>query len=91
MRQVLHKLFAYAIKHHGFQSRDSRYPNPVARVDRLREPAPQIRFLSLEQIKEQLEILEDKFRICAMTATYIYAGLRREEALWLSMCFWNAA
>jgi hypothetical protein len=29
MRQVLHKLFAYAIKHHGFRSRDNRYPNPV--------------------------------------------------------------
>ena len=84
MRQVLHKLFAYAIKQHGFQSRNSRYPNPVARVDRLREPAPQIRFLSLEQIKEQLEILEDNRRIRAMTATYIYSGLRREEALWLT-------
>jgi len=44
MRQVLHKLFAYAIKHHGFRSRDRRYPNPVTGVDRLREPAPQIRF-----------------------------------------------
>jgi len=50
----------------------------------LREPAPQIRFLSLEQIKEQLEILEDNRRIRAMTATYIYAGIRREEALWLT-------
>ncbi len=84
MRQVLHKLFAYAIKHHGFQSRDSHYLNPVAGVDRLREPAPQIRFLSLEQINEQLEILEDNRRIRAMTATYVYAGLRREEALWLT-------
>ncbi len=84
MRQILHKLFAYAIKHHGFRSRDNRYPNPVTGVDRLQEPAPQIRFLSLEQIKEQLKILEDNPRIHAMTATYIYAGLRREEALWLT-------
>jgi hypothetical protein len=41
MRQILHKLFAYAIKHHGFRSRDRRYPNPVTGVDRLREPAAQ--------------------------------------------------
>ena len=25
MRPVLHRLFAYAIKHHGFRSRDRRY------------------------------------------------------------------
>ena len=84
MRQILHKLFAYAIKHHGFRSRDNRYPNPVTGVDRLQEPAPQIRFLSFEQIEKQLAILKDKPTIYAMTATYIYAGLRREEALWLT-------
>jgi hypothetical protein len=54
MRQILHKFFAYAIRHHGFRSRDRRFPNPVACVDRFREPAPLIRFLSLEQIVEQL-------------------------------------
>ena len=84
MRQILHKLFSYAIKHHGFRSRNGGYPNPVAGVDRLHEPAPQIRFLSLEQIKEQLNVLEDNCRIHAMAVTYIYAGLRREEALWLT-------
>lgn len=83
-RQILHKLFAYAIKHHGFRSRDRRYPNPVAGVDRLREPAPEIRFLSIEQIKEQLRGLEDEWLMHTMVATYIYAGLRREEALWLT-------
>jgi hypothetical protein len=54
MRQILHKLFAYAIKHHGFRSPDRRYSNPVTCVDRLIEPAPEIRFLSFEQITEQL-------------------------------------
>ena len=84
MRQVLHKLFAYAIKHHGFRSRDRRYPNPAAGVDRLREPASQIRFLTLKEIDVQLKAVEDKSVIHALVATYIYAGLRREEALWLT-------
>ncbi len=84
MRETLHRLFAYAIKHHGFRSRDPQYPNPAAGVDRLREPAPQIRFLGLEEIEEQLKALEEHSVIRAMVATYIYAGLRREEAIWLT-------
>ncbi|MBN2136967.1 MAG: tyrosine-type recombinase/integrase, partial [Sedimentisphaerales bacterium] len=84
MRQILHRLFAYAIKHHGFRSRDHRYPNPAAGVERLREPAPQIRFLSLEEIQKQLLALEDHSVIQAAVGIYIYAGLRREEALWLT-------
>jgi hypothetical protein len=40
MRQTLHKLFSYAIKHHGFCPRDPRYPNPVKAVDKKKEPAP---------------------------------------------------
>ena len=84
MRQNLHKLFAYASKHHGFCSRDRRYPNPVSGTDRRREPAPQIRFLSLKQIDQQLKALEEHPTIYAMVATYIYAGLRREAATWLT-------
>jgi integrase len=84
LRQILHKLFAYAIKHHGFRSPDRRYSNPVACVDRLREPAPEITFLSFEQITEQLKALKNHPVIYVMVATYIYAGLRREEALWMT-------
>lgn len=84
MRQTLHRLFSYAIKHHGFRSRDRRYPNPAAGVERIRESAPQITFLQLEQIPEQLKILKDSPVIFAMVAVYIYAGLRREEAIWLT-------
>ncbi|MCC7313785.1 MAG: site-specific integrase [Planctomycetes bacterium] len=83
-REVLHRLFVFAIKHYGYCSRDRRYPNPVAAVERQREPAPQIRFLTLEQIEEELRILENYPVIRALVATYIYAGLRREEALWLT-------
>lgn len=84
MRQTLHKLFSYAIKHHGFRPRDKKYPNPIVGVDRKREPAPQIRFLKPEEIKTQLNVLASTPVIHAMVAAYIYAGLRREEALWLT-------
>jgi integrase len=58
--------------------------NPAAKVKRYREPAPEIRFLTLRQIDQQLELLRDHPVIHAMVATYIYAGLRREEAIWLT-------
>lgn len=83
-RLVLHRLFAYAIKHDGFVSRDRRYPNPAAGVERFKEPAPDIRFLDLAQIDQQLETVRDHPTIHAMVATYIYAGLRRGEAIWLT-------
>ena len=83
-REILHRLFAFAIKHHGFCSRDRRYPNPGAAVERHSEPAPEIRFLKLDEVEEQLHILEDHPALRALVATYIYAGLRREEALWLT-------
>ena len=84
MRQTLHKLFSYAIKHHDFRSRDRRYPNPAAGVERKREPARQIRFLQLDDITAQLGAVRDYPVIHAMVAVYVYAGLRREEATWLT-------
>jgi len=84
MRQTLHKLFSYAIKHHDFKSRDRRYPNPAAGVERKSEPARQIRFLQLDDITAQFEAVRDYSVIHAMVAVYIYAGLRREEATWLT-------
>ncbi|OHB60974.1 MAG: hypothetical protein A2Y12_06335 [Planctomycetes bacterium GWF2_42_9] len=50
----------------------------------MRESAPEITFLSLKDIADQLKICEDKPILHAMVATYIYAGLRREEAMWLT-------
>jgi integrase len=83
-REILHRLFSYAVEHYGYICPDRRYQNPVKGVKRAKEPAPQVRFLSKKQIKTQLEILNDAPTLHAMVATYIYAGLRREEALWLT-------
>jgi integrase len=83
-RQVLHQLFVFATKHFGFCARDRRYPNPAKSLDRRKEPAAEIRFLSLEQIEEQLRVLEAKPVIRTMVAVCIYAGLRREETIRLT-------
>jgi integrase len=80
-REVLHRLFAWAMKERGIKMPGDK--NPVAQVARHKEPAPQIRFLTLEQIDAQLAALKDRPQLQAMVAMYIYAGIRREEALWL--------
>ena len=44
-----------------------------------------IRFLTLPQIKEQLRVLEEYSQLQTMVAVLIFAGLRREELLWLTL------
>lgn len=80
-REVIGKVFNWAMKTDFVRMPLDR--NPVARVARYREPAPEIRFLTLEQIDEQLRVLESHPQLQIMVATLIYAGLRREELLWL--------
>ena len=59
--------------------------NPASAAERFQETAPEIRFLTLAQIDEQLNALENHPQLQAMVATLIYSGLRREELLWLTM------
>ncbi len=83
-REILQVMFNYAAKNWDFISPDRRHPNPAAIVQKRREPPPVIRFLTLDQIAVQLKVLEDHPGIRVLVATYIYAGLRREEGLWLT-------
>jgi len=83
-REILHVMFNYAIRTRNFESPDHRFPNPVAAVQRHHEPPRSIRFLSAEAIADQLSVLEPYPTIRVLVAVYIYAGLRREEALWLT-------
>jgi integrase len=53
-------------------------------VKRYKESAPEIHFLSLAQIDQQLDGLADQLQFQVMVATLIFAGLRREELLWLT-------
>jgi integrase len=85
VREVLHRMFSYAIEHHGYVCPDHRYRNLVEGVRRAQESAPVITWLAKEQICEQLRIFQDSPTLQALVATLIYAGLRREEALWLTV------
>ena len=85
IREVLHRMFSYAIEHYGYVCPDHRYRNPVEGVRRAQESAPLITWLMQEQICEQLVFLRDSPTLKAMVATFIYAGLRREEGLWLTV------
>ena len=86
-REVAAKVFNWAISQDRIRMPGGA--NPAARVQRYREHAPQIRFLTLPQIEEQFDVLRFKPRLSAMVATLIYAGLRREELLWLRVEDWD--
>jgi integrase len=81
-REILTRLFNWAVTQKGV--RLPREKNPAAAVERYREHAPEITFLTLPQIDEQLLALSDDLQMRAMVATLIFAGLRREELLWLT-------
>jgi integrase len=81
-REILSAFFNWAITQRGVRMPDDK--NPAAAVLRYKEQAPEIRFLTLKQVDEQLETLAENVQMQAMAATLIYAGLRREEILWLT-------
>ena len=83
-REILYRLFTYAIEHHGLIYPDLRLKNPVDGVRPRKLPAQEIRFLDSEQIKTQLNAVKDDPVLHTAVALLIYAGLRREEALWLT-------
>ena len=82
-REIICRLFNWAM-----QTGRIRMPggiNPASKVIRYKERAPQIRFLTMAQIDEQLNALRFKPQLHAMVAMLLYAGLRREELLWLTV------
>jgi len=82
-REVLTRLYNWAMEQNGIQMPGDK--NPAAKVERYRERAPEITFLTLEQIDEQIKALEKYPALQVMVAVYIYAGLRREELCWLTV------
>jgi integrase len=64
----------------------------AAAVERYKERAPEISFLTLKEIDEQLNALAGDTKLQTAVATLIFAGLRREELLWLTSddIDWNA-
>lgn len=80
-REILQKMFTWAIDIYGIKFTGG--DNPALKIKRWREGAPVIVFLTLEDIAKQLQVLQDMPQVQVMVAVYIYAGLRREEAMWL--------
>lgn len=80
-REILCRLFNWSIRSRRVVIPGDR--NPAAAVERYRERASEISYLTLPQVEEQLNALRFKPRLQAIVATLIYAGLRREEVLWL--------
>lgn len=78
---ILRRLFNWAMQEREVRLHHER--NPASKVRRLPEPQHEIVFLSREEITRQLDALQDKSQLQAMVATYIFAGVRREELLWL--------
>jgi integrase len=81
-REILSTLFNWAMTQRGMRMPNEK--NPAAAVLRYKEQAPEIRFLTLKQVDEQLEALAENVQMQAMAAVLIYSGLRREEILWLT-------
>lgn len=81
-RAILSRLFSWAASQYGVRMPNDM--NPALKVERYREQAPAIRFLSLDQIDEQLRVLDSLPLLRTLVAVYLFAGLRREEALWLT-------
>jgi integrase len=82
-REILCRLFNWAMNERGIKMPGDK--NPVTKVGRYKERAPEIRFLTLPQIDEQLAALAENVQLQTMVAVLIYAGLRREELLWLTL------
>ncbi len=83
-REILQRLFNWAIRVQGVRMPGESRRNPVVDVPHFKTHDKPIRFLSIEDIHQQLDILAGNPQLQVMVATYIYAGLRREEALWLT-------
>lgn len=81
-REILARLYNWAMSQRGIVLPAGK--NPAAQVERYKEDDPQITFLRLQDIDVQLAMLEEHPMLQVMVATYIYAGLRREEAVWLT-------
>jgi len=83
-RAILHAVFNWAIEHKGFRPACSEWRNPISKVKRYREQQPRIDFLSSDQIRGQLGVLEGYPQMQTMVAVLIYAGLRRAGLMWLT-------
>ncbi|WP_026842258.1 tyrosine-type recombinase/integrase [Citrifermentans bremense] len=80
-REMLHRFVSWAISQKG-----KRFPGRINPIDEVAvrevKPVP-ISYLTMNEIRQQLAGLDTFPVLQVMVAILIYAGLRREELLWL--------
>jgi integrase len=82
-REVLTRLFNWSMKQNGIRIAGGK--NPAAEVECYKEGAWEISYLELEEVDTQFKALAKEPALQPIVATYIYAGLRREELCWLQV------
>jgi integrase len=82
-REIMSTLINWAMTQRGIRMPGGT--NPASAVQKYKGSPPEIRFLSLPQVKVQFAALVEHKQIQAIVAMLIYAGLRREELLWLTV------
>jgi len=84
-RGILQQFFRHCIQKLGMvHPHGGKTGSPVDEVPKARVKLSPIRYLSTDQIELQLQILEGKPVLRAAVAIMLFAGLRREEATWLT-------
>ncbi len=81
-REILCRLYNWAMVEGGVKMPNDK--NPASKVRKYKLKASEISFLTIPQIDEQLNALRNTPQMQIMVAMLIYAGLRREELLWLT-------
>ena len=69
-RDTVSALFTWAMTQFGVKMPEDK--NPATAVKKLKESAPEIRFLTLAKVEMQLTALSDKHQLQAMVATLSY-------------------
>ena len=82
-RSIIRRVINWAMETQGVRMPGNI--NPAAKVKPYKEAAPEIRYLKLPQIDDQLHHLRFKPQLQTMVSVLIYAGVRREELLWLTV------
>ena len=82
--EIFTRMFNYAFDVVAYRCPVRGLKHPVAKLKRYRIAAPVITFLTEPDIEQQLAAVGSDVVVHGMVATYIFAGLRREEATWLT-------
>lgn len=82
-RSIIRRLINWSVETYGIRL-PGQGQNPASKVKPYKEQASEIRYLTLPQIGEQLDALRFNPRMQTMVAVLIYAGVRREELLWIT-------